>query len=138
MGAPADAYQGHMSEHARRGHSQCHGVVHAHEVQDQLGAATLGDFTDLGGSIGTCQHAVGGPHVGGQCQTLGGGVHGDDLGGGGGSQNLDRHVAQPASGTDDHGGGARRQQVPGSHDGVVRGEAGIGERGCLHRAQITQ
>jgi hypothetical protein len=64
-------------------------------------------------------------------------VDDDDVGGAEVLEHLDGHVAETAR-ADDHRGGAGYEERERPLDGVVRGEASVGERCGLHRVEIAE
>src|SRR5215207_8348597 len=97
--------------------------VAAGQLLDPVDVAAVGD------------HAVVGADRLGELEGLGAAVDNDDGGGAERGQDLDGDVAE-AAGPDDHTGGARIQQGHGLADGVVGGQAGVGQGGHVGRLEL--
>ena len=86
----------------------------------------------LGRAVPGQHHVVGAAGLG-QLERLGALVHGDDPGLGGGPEDLDGQVAEPAD-ADHHRGAPRHQEPSSPSDGVIGRQRRVGERGRLGRA----
>ena len=132
----ADADDRHVGADAGDGHTEVHRRLDADDVEDERGTVAADHLADLGGGVRS------GPHGGIRADRRGVlelavvEIDGDDAHPGEHLQQLDRHVPE-AAGADHHGPTARPDPVDRSLDGVVRREAGVGERDRHHRVEVA-
>src|SRR6266516_122995 len=108
------------------------GALLGDEVEDDLGAGSVGEVPDRVDLAAVGDHGVLRAQLLGQLQRVRVAVHDDDRGRGQRRQALDADVAEPAR-ADQHARGARVEQRDGLPHGVVRGDPGVGERGDVLR-----
>src|SRR5690349_4126706 len=108
------------------------GALLGDEVEHDVGALALGEVLDRGDLVTVADHGVIRAQLLGELEGVRVAVDHDDLRRGQRGQALDADMPE-AAGPDDDRGRARREQRYGLAHGVVRGDAGVGERGDVLR-----
>src|SRR5699024_5867574 len=110
------------------------GTALTHEVQDHVRALAVGGVEDLRHLVAVGTHRVSGAELLGHGERLGGAVHYREVGRTQFFQGLDTAVPQTTRTDDDHVR-TRVQERDGLADGVVGGQARVGQCRHIHRCQ---
>ena len=126
-----------MPERPRRCNRERHRRLAADDVEHDVGAEAAGQVHDLRGSLLAGLDGVLRPRRRCELQRRRAGVDRDHRRRAQRSEQLHRHVAESAHPDDDHGR-PRHHQVQRPLDRVVRRQAGVGERRCLHGIEVAE